>query len=451
MHPKDSNLIVTPGHALRGEFRLPGDKSISHRAALLAALAQGESQVDHFLVAGVTQVTLGCLADLGVDWQMDGDRLQVHGNGLAGLHPPIQPLNCGNSATTLRLLAGALSAASIPATLDGSTGLRQRPMERIVAPLRQMGVEILAEHGCAPLELKGFAQPLHALDYTLPVASAQVKSCLLLAGLAADCSTVLAEPGPSRDHTERMLAHMGVDIERSECRQSGTAGSVQYLTCLTPPHPFQLKPLHFAIPGDFSSAAFLIVAGLVTPGSEIFLRDVGLNPTRIGLLEALWEMGADVAISHPHEQLGEPVGDLTIRSSHLEGIQVSGAQVVRMIDEFPALAVAASFAGGTTLVSQAEELRLKESDRIRHLCGELASLGVKVNELPDGFMIQGGELPFGGSVQVHGDHRLAMALALTGLAGSAPVRVQGVEVIGESFPEFVPALRALGADMELAA
>ncbi len=443
---QSASLVVTPGHPLRGELRLPGDKSISHRAALLAALAHGESHIGHFLVAGVTQAMLGCLTGLGVDWRLEGDQLWVRGRGLEGLHPPGRPLDCGNSATTLRLLAGALAAARLPATLDGSPGLRRRPMGRIVEPLRLMGVELADQQGCAPIELKACTHALYALEYMLPVASAQVKSCLLLAALAADGPSTITEPGPSRDHTERMLGHMGVSIDRRQDSQSAT---VQYLTSLTPPDSMQLKPLDFSVPGDFSSAAFLLVAGLITPGSEICLRGVGLNPTRLGLLEALCDMGADITLSNQSEQQGEPLGDLRVRASRLKGARVSGSQVVRMIDEFPALAVAASYAEGLTLVTGAEELRLKESDRIGQLCGELSTLGVRVRELEDGFSIQGGELPIGGDVQAHGDHRLAMALALAGLAGAAPVRVLGAEVIGESFPGFVTALQSLGANVEM--
>ena len=441
-----STLLVTPGSPLRGEYALPGDKSISHRAALFAGLADGESRIDHFLVAGVTQAMLSCIRELGIAWRLDADRLWVNGKGLHGLTTPAQPLDCGSSATTLRLLAGALAASATPATLDGSPGLRTRPMQRIVEPLRRMGVDLTAQAGCAPLELKSCLMPLHALEYSLPVASAQVKSCLLLAALAADGTTVLTEPGPSRDHTERMLRHMGVDLESEAVIRDG---SLQYITRLSPPHPLLLKPLHFSIPGDFSSAAFLIIAALVTPGSEILLHGVGLNPTRSGLLDALASMGADITISNSCDQNGEPIGDLTVRASRLTGTTVSGSLVVRMIDEFPAFAVAASFAHGTTLVSQAEELRLKESDRIGVLCAELASLGVPIVPRSDGFIVQGGTPPAGGRVQAHMDHRLAMALALVGLGGQAPVMVDGAQVIAESFPDFVLALQGLGAHLEL--
>jgi 3-phosphoshikimate 1-carboxyvinyltransferase len=445
MSPANKILTVMPGGPLRGECCLPGDKSLSHRVALLAALAQGQSRIDHFLVAGVTQVMLKALRDLGVAWRLDADRLFVDGKGLQELKPPLQPLNCGNSATTLRLLAGALAATGTPAVLDGRPGLQRRPMNRIVKPLQQMGVKISSEGGFAPLALATSKRPLQPLDYTLPVASAQVKSCLLLAALAARGTSILREPNPSRDHTERMLRSMGVVVE---CEQLFDDGGHQYVTRLTPPKPLRLMPLDFAIPGDISSAAFLIVASLITPGSEVLIRNVGLNPTRTGLLDVLADMGAEIVIEPHGDQQGEPVGDLCVRSSVLHGTQVTGPLVVRMIDEFPAFAIAAAFAQGLTKVSQAEELRLKESDRISMLCHELASLGVQVSETPDGFTIQGGELPQGGQVNAHSDHRLAMSLALVGLASQECVTVSGAEMITESFPGFIEVLRGLGARME---
>ena len=445
MSTKDPVLKVRPGCPLEGEYTLPGDKSLSHRAALLAALAEGRSQVDHFLAAGVTRAMLEALSGLGVPWRLAGEQLVVDSPGWRGWRSPTEALDCGNSATTLRLLAGALSAAGVPAVLDGSPGLRKRPMDRIVEPLEQMGVSLSAQGGCAPLRLSAFRRPLKAIDYRLPVASAQVKSCLLLAALAARGRTTLREPGPSRDHTERMLHSMGVAVE-SEQRTAG--GGMEYITRLTPQVPLQLKPLDFAVPGDISSAAFLIVAALITPGSEVRLRNVGLNPTRTGLLEALKSMEADITIEPHDDQQGEPVGDLTVRSSRLHGTQVAGSLVVRMIDEFPVFAVAAAFADGRTVVSQAEELRLKESDRISMLCQELAGLGAQITEAPDGFTVQGGQWLRGGVVEAHSDHRLAMSLALVGLAGQGEVTVQGADMIGESFPDFAEVLRGFGAQVE---
>ncbi len=449
-------LSISTGKALRGKASLPGDKSISHRAALFAALAEGESCFENYQVSGVTRAMLGGLEALGVALDLQGTRLRVTGEGLhglaslAGLSTSNQPqeaplIDCGNSATTMRLLAGGLSAAGVAAVLDGTPGLRRRPMERIVEPLRQMGVPIEASQGCAPLFLRPAQFPLNAIDFTLPVASAQVKSCLLLAALAATSESRLREPGPSRDHSERMLRKMGVCIESSA---GETQAGYFYETRLNPPQDSRLKPLQMTIPGDFSAAAFLIVAALITPGSEIHLEGVGLNPTRTGLLDALRAMGGDIQAANLRESGGEPLGDLTIRHSQMQGTQVGGPLVVRMIDEFPAFAIAAAYADGATSVREAEELRYKESDRISALCLELSQLGVEVEEFKDGFQIRGGKPVAGGEVDSRGDHRLAMALALAGLGAKAPVRVRNAEVVAESFPDFVGQLAALGACLD---
>jgi 3-phosphoshikimate 1-carboxyvinyltransferase len=447
------NLITAPGKPLRGILELPGDKSISHRAALFAALAEGESCIENFLVAGVTKVMLNGLENLGATWELDGTKLTVLGQGFKGTRfdQAAAHFDCGNSGTTLRLLTGACAALGIPAVLDGSAGLRRRPMKRIVAPLQAMGVLIEAsQENTAPLKLS--ARPkgkqLQHLDYTLPVASAQVKSCLLLAGLAADGTTRLQEPGPSRDHTERMLRSMGVDIQAS-MRESDDSGKLEYITQIIPPDSKQLSPLDLAIPGDISSAAFLIVAACITPGSQLSLQNVGLNPTRTGLLSALQSMGADIQVTPQGERSGEPVGDIEVRYAPLQAKQVSGPLVVRMIDEFPAFTVAAAHARGQTVVSQANELRHKESDRIGALCTGLRELGIRASETRDGFVIDGGPKPEGGVIHAHGDHRLAMAFAIAGLASQGKVTVRGAEIISESFPGFTTQLRRLGADIRV--
>ena len=441
----EDELRIVPGSPLRGElgsnegYTLPGDKSLSHRAALFAALAEGQSRIENFLVSGVTRAMLDALTALGIAWDLEGTTLQIQGKGLAnpGNFQEQVEIDCGNSATTLRLLAGALAAWNLPALLGGSPGLQHRPMRRIISPLQEMGVRIECVDGCAPLRLLPTQLPLRAIDHTLPVASAQVKSCLLLAALAADGPMTLREPGPSRDHTERMLGAMGVEVRRGE----------NYSTYITPPGSRPLDPLHMTLPGDVSAAAFLIVAALITPGSQITLRGVGLNPTRTGLLEALVAMGGDVQVANRSQQGGELMGDLTVSYSRLEGIRVDGDLVVRMIDEFPAFAVAAAFAQGKTVVSDASELRYKESDRISALCAELGGLGVQVSEKEDGFVIQGGKLPKGGVVNPHGDHRLAMSLAIVGLASEEGVSVREAGIVHESFPEFASILEYLGADV----
>lgn len=430
---------------LQAELKLPGDKSLSHRAALFAALAQGESTIGNFQVSGVTRSMLQGLTNLTIQWQLDDTTLRVQGMGLDALRQAWVgktrlTLDCGNSATTLRLLAGALASTAVPAVLDGSSGLRRRPMGRIIEPLRRMGVQIEAHNDCAPLHLSTPELPLHAIHYSLPVASAQVKSCLLLAALAGDGETRLVEPGPSRDHSERMLRAMGVPVWSEE------AG----VTRLSPPPDRRLIPLNMRLPGDISAAAFLIVAALIVPGSQICLHDVGLNPTRTGLLDALQAMGAQIEIQATGEQAGEPVGLIRVAYSKLSGGYVSGDLVVRMIDEFPAFAIAAALAQGETLVCQAQELRYKESDRISVLVGELTQLGVAIEELPDGFRIHGGSPLSGGVAHPHGDHRLAMALALVGLVSRNPVTVMQAGIIQESFPDFPQILGRLGAQVDLA-
>lgn len=437
-------LTIHPGQPLLGEVTLPGDKSLSHRAALFAALAVGESRAENFLVSGVTAAMLRSLTAMQIDWNLQGTTLTVHGSGIGGLLPPREALDCGNSATTLRLLAGAVTAAGIPAVLDGSPGLRRRPMDRIVLPLQQMGAAIsAAEGGGAPLQLSARAQgePLKALHYSLPVASAQVKTCLMLAALAGDGPSTLVEPSLSRNHSERILSSQGVGV-RAFQTPGGPAVEI------TPPAA-QLAPLRMKIPGDFSAAAFLLVAALVAPGSEILLHNIGLNPTRTGLLLALQEMGGDISILNPRESSGEPAGDLRVRHSRLHGVNIAGSRVVDMIDEFPVFAVAAAFAEGRTEVCDAAELRYKESDRISALCAELREQGASVTEKPDGFIIEGsGRLPGGSGGSPHGDHRLAMSLAVSGLGASRSLAVKGAEIIGESFPDFVGTLESLGARIE---
>jgi len=430
-----SDLSLSCDRPLSGEIRLPGDKSLSHRAALFAALAEGESVIDRFLVSGVTRAMLDALTAFQVPWRLAGERLTVTGNGLHGFRSPAAPINCGNSATTIRMLAGALAAAGTPCVLDGSDGLRRRPMDRITEPLAAMRVPITATAACAPLTLatRPSDAPLRAIDYTLPVASAQVKSCLILAALAADGVSTFREPGPSRDHTERMLAAMGADI------RSGTDGAVTVAPLTRP-----LAPLNITLPGDISSAAFLLVAAAIVPGSSIQIRNVGLNPTRTGILDMLSEMGAEIKVENMRKVAGEPVGDILLSSSGLNAVKVAGDTVVRMIDEFPAFAVAACFAEGITEVRDATELRYKETDRIAVLCRELRKLGVTLDERNDGFTIEGGTLN-GGTCDASGDHRLAMSLALAGLRSPEPVTVENSQILNESFPGFVAAMALLGA------
>ncbi len=430
-------LTTTPSPPLTGSYTLPGDKSLAHRAALFAALAEGESVIGAYPLSGVTRAMLDALTAFGVAWSVSDGTLTVRGVGLRGLRPPATAVDCRNSATTIRLLAGAAAAAGVPCILDGSAGLRRRPMDRITAPLRAMGVAIdAAPGGGAPLVIgaRPAGTPLAARDHDLPVASAQVKSCLLLAALAADGPVTVGEPGPSRDHTERMLGAMGVKI---------LCDARAHRVTLTPPTA-PLRPLRTELAGDLSTAAFLMVAAACVPGSDVTLRGVGVNPTRTGLLDALRAMGADIAVSPPCDRSGEPVADLRVRAAPLRGIRVDGDLVVRMIDEFPVFAVAAAAASGVTEVRDAAELRHKESDRISRLCAELAAVGVDVDEHPDGFTIRGA--PFtGGTVDAHGDHRIAMALAVAGWISRGGITVRHAEILGESFPDFVAVCKRLGA------
>ena len=410
-------------HPLSGEVTVPGDKSLAHRAALFAALAEGESVVSNYPDSGVTRAMRGALASLGVPSSLEQGVLRLVGNGYRPFPNAGATAYCGNSATTFRLLAGVVAGTGSCATLDGSAGLRKRPMDRIVDPLRQMGAVIQATPGvaadgrnvsCAPLTFG--AGHLHAVDYTLPVASAQVLSCLQLADLGVSGESHFTVPGPVRDHTVRMLAAMGGK----------------------PP----LKPLHAVLPGDISSAAFLFAAAAIVPGSRITVTGIGVNPTRTGILDILAQMGAQVSYANERMEMGEPVADVTLSAAPLAGIKIAGDLVVRTIDEFPALAAVAAFAEGDTVVREARELRYKESDRIAAIVTQLRTLGADAEEYPDGFRIRGGTLK-GGTAHANGDHRLAMSMALCGLR--APVTVEGAEILNESFPSFVPTLQALGA------
>ncbi len=434
-------IVMRQSQPLHGECRLPGDKSLSHRVALFAALAEGESRIENFLDAGVTRAMLNALRALGVEWELGGDVLVLRSRGPGGLRPPVDVLDCGNSGTTLRLLAGALSGANVPCVLDGSSGLRARPMDRIVKPLQEMGVPIeAARGGVAPLTLsrRTSGVSLRGISMSLPVASAQVKSAVLLAALGAEGTTRIKEPGPSRDHTERLLKSMGVEI-RSDAEN--------LLVLLKPPGD-PLMPLRLRLPGDFSSAAFLICAALLVPESDIVIRDIGLNPTRTGLIDALMDMGADIEFQVTGEDYGEPLGDIKVRASKLHGTRIDGRLVVRMIDEFPAFSIVAAMAEGETVVCEAEELRFKESDRIAVLSKELRGIGVDIQESPDGFRIRGGNGLTGGvKVKSHGDHRLAMAFCIASLIAEQPIILEDAEIIDQSFPEFSKHFAALGAEV----
>ena len=438
------DLFIPSSKHLSAEFspvsdlNIPGDKSLSHRTALFSAIADGESRITNFLDSGVTQVMLSSLTDLGIQWNLAGDTLTVQGKGLKGFKTPKKSLYCGHSATTIRLLAGALAASGISVTLDGSEGLRKRPMGRIVDPLRQLGVTIsTTEQVTAPLVIQArqVGKKLKGGLIELQQDSAQVKTCILLAGLAAEETITVREPGPSRDHTERLLKAMGADIQ------------AEGLQVRLIPLENDLQPLQMRLPGDISSAAFLIVAGLITPDSEITIEEVGLNPRRTGLLDVLQAMGADLQVDVTGENGGEPVGTVKVRTSDLHGCLVEGDLVVRMIDEFPVFAVAAAFAQGETIVRDAQELRYKESDRIKVLCQELQKIGVDITEMEDGFVVRGGEHIPGGIAESKGDHRMAMSLAVAGLASQNGVTIRGADMVTQSFPAFFKMLNRMGVEI----
>ena len=422
-------ITIPPApHGIQGEIRLPGDKSISHRAVLFAALATGESCIRGCSLGEDNLRTLRAVRSLGVDIARQDTTVSVSSRGWAAFRPPSEAdatIACGNSGTTMRLLSGILAGCSFASRLDGDASLRQRPMRRVIEPLRLMGATIESEGGqdYAPLRITGQSGRLTGITYTSPVASAQVKSALLLAGLHASGRTTVMEPARSRDHTERLLPAFGGRLTvqgRTVCVEGGT-------------------PLHaqdVEVPGDLSSAAFFIAATLLLPHSELCIRQIGLNPTRTGIVDIFRAMGARIETHHAREVCGEPVGDLVVRSSSLRGIEVDGELIVRAIDELPMLAVVMAFARGRSVIRGAEELRVKESDRIRALAVALAALGVPVEERRDGLVIAGQGRVRGGTVHSQGDHRIAMALSVAGLGSDEGVVVREPECIAISFPGY---------------
>jgi len=404
----------------RGVFTLPGDKSISHRAALLGAMALGETRVRNYSTAADCASTLACLRGLGVETRGDGTTVRISGDGLEAWRPPSAVLDAGNSGSTIRMLAGALAGRPFRSVLTGDESLRRRPVERVAAPLRAMGATVTTTDGRPPLTVEGGR--LLGLAHDLPVASAQVKTAILLAGLQAAGETTVREPGPSRDHTERMLPAFGVPVERRGLAVTVRGGA-------------RLRGTEVVVPGDASSAAFLVVAALVLPDSEVRLDGVLLSPTRTAFVEVLQAMGGRVEARLEAEQ-PEPVGSILASSSTLRGTTVDPALVPCLIDEVPALAVAAAFAQSPFTVTGAAELRVKESDRIAAMAEGLAALGARVRERPDGLEVEGGAPLRGARVRSHGDHRIAMALSVAALGAEGATEIQGAECVAVSFPGF---------------
>lgn len=425
-HKHKMNYTINPAKKISGRLRVPGDRSITVRAILLGSIASGMSIVDDHLDCDDTQAAIGCMRDLGVEIlaRQAPSRLEIQGMGLNGLLPAPKALQCGSSGTTMRLLAGLMAGQSFGSALDGSEQLRRRPMRRITEPLRAMGADIQDSAGCAPLLVR--PAPLEGMEHALQIASAQIKSAVLLAGLYAEGVTSVIEPAPTRDHTERMLAACGVDIK--------TNPATRTVSVISPNRA--LNPLHIRIPADYSSAAFFVGAGLIHPNAALVLDDVGINPTRAGFSDALLAMGANLRHTAVHAEGGEPVTDLMCDSSSLTAIEVSGDLVARMIDEFPIFAVVATQARGRTVVRDAQELRVKESNRIDGLVGELQKMGAQIEATPDGFVIDGPTRLRGAVVSGLGDHRVAMSLAIAALLADGPTTIEGADCVSKTYPQF---------------
>ena len=425
---------VEPGGALRGALRVPGDKSVSHRSLMLGAIADGRTEIEGFLAGADCLATLAALQAMGVEIaQPSATEVSVTGVGLQGLQAPGGDLDMGNSGTAMRLFAGLLSAQAFDTVLTGDESLSARPMERVAAPLRAMGAAIDSCDGRPPLRIHG-GRELVGIDYAMPVASAQVKSALLLAGLYARGATRVTEPATTRDHSERMLRQFGADVV--------TAGATVTL------QPGSLTASRITVPGDLSSAAFLLLGGCAGAGSELQIDGVGLNPTRTGILRILELMGADLTIEEwPASESGEPIGRITVRHAPLHGAAIPPELVPLAIDEFPAVFVAAALADGVTTITGAEELRHKESDRITAMADGLRELGIAVEEFPDGARIQGGQLT-GGRIDSRGDHRIAMAFAMAGLAADGVIEIANTDNVDTSFPGFAELTCQAGLALE---
>lgn len=417
------SYTIKAARAVGGEISVPGDKSISHRSIMFGSIANGITRVTGFLRGEDNMSTLNAFRAMGVEVEDDGNTLTIHGRGLHGLQEPADILDCGNSGTSIRLLTGLLAGQSFFSVLTGDKYLRKRPMKRVVGPLAKMGARIAGRDGGekAPLAITG--SKLNGISYDSPVSSAQVKSAILLAGLYASGETVVREPHLSRDHSERMLRHFGADIEADGPVVKIRGGR-------------ELNGQEIVVPGDISSAAFFLVAGLIVPDSELLIRGVGVNPTRTGIIDILNLMGADLTLQNQREVSGEPVADILVRTSSLKGIEIGGDLVPRAIDEFPVLCIAAACASGRTVVRDAHELRVKETDRIKAMAENLHLAGVSVEETEDGMIIEGGGrfTPF--VADSKGDHRIAMSMLVAGLVTPGSSRVDDVECIATSFPNF---------------
>jgi 3-phosphoshikimate 1-carboxyvinyltransferase len=435
MSEKPIDYIVAPGGNACGDLRVPGDKSISHRSIMLGSLAEGMTEITGFLEGEDSLATLQAFRDMGVNIEgpVDG-RVVVHGVGLDGLKAPEKPLYMGNSGTSIRLLSGLLAGQNFDVELQGDKSLSGRPMGRVIKPLETMGAVIESNNNTPPLVIRG-GQTLIPISYEMPIASAQVKSCVLLAGLYASGKTTVTEPAPTRDHSERMLRGFGYNVETNGSEASLSGGG-------------KLQGTRIDVPADISSAAFFMVAAAIVPNSDITLRHVGINPTRIGVINILRQMGTAIDIMNEIEVGGEPVADIRVRYAPLNGIEIPESQVPLAIDEFPVLFIAAACAEGTTVLRGAEELRVKESDRIQSMADGLVTLGIDAQSTPDGIVIQGGQLG-SGEVASFDDHRIAMAFAIAGLRANGPIKIKETNNVATSFPSFVSLAQQIGLDIEV--
>lgn len=425
-------MQFTKKNTLKGEITVPGDKSISHRSIMLGSLAEGVTEVTGFLQGADCLSSISCFEKMGVTIENNPttNTVHIHGLGLHNLKAPTELLDVGNSGTTTRLMSGILAAQNFTSTVNGDASIQKRPMKRIMLPLSQMGAKITSIHGndCAPLLIQG--SPLHGIHYQSPVASAQVKSAVLLAGLYAEGETSVTEPYVSRNHTELMFESFGVNIH---C--SGTTATVQPASKLT--------AQKITIPGDISSAAYFIVAGLITPNSCITIKNVGINPTRDGILDVCKAMGADITLEHINDKIGEPTADITVRTSTLTGTTIEGAVIPKLIDELPIIAILACFANGTTIIKDAQELKVKESNRIDVMVQNLSAMGADIEATNDGMIIRGGKPLHGAIIDSKLDHRIAMSFAIAGMNAEGTTEITGAECVNISYPNFYQDLDSL--------
>ena len=429
-----SKFIANPANSLSGVLKVPGDKSISHRSIMLGSLASGVTKVSGFLEGEDALSTLKAFQSMGVDIERNGDNVIIHGVGINGLKEPESPLNLGNSGTSIRLMSGILAAQEFDSEMIGDESLSKRPMGRVISPLESMGAVIESNDGKPPLKVKG-GQKLKAINYDLPVASAQVKSCVLLAGLYADGTTCVTEPAPTRDHTERMLKGLGYDVSVRGNKMCVTGGG-------------ELTATEIQVPSDISSSAFFMVAAAIAPNANVVLEGVNINPTRTGVIDILKLMDADITLTNEREIGGELLADINIKSSELKGINIPEELVPLAIDEFPAVFIAASCASGETKLTGAKELRVKESDRIQVMADGLDILGIENQVLEDGIKIQGGK--FGkptGIIESHHDHRISMSFAVASLRCEHPIEINGVDNVKTSFPNFVELANSAGMNI----